>query len=220
MTRSRAFPVASWKTAKLELIPLPARKFERTVLPAPFGATRMTSTSSGGTICVCSLNTTENPWEKQSACPLRRFALISLQCSFWPASERRYSTTVPRLTASPRSLKSDTPSTQPSSTASFHPRPPFLCPTITFTPLSFRLRDCPCPCGPYPRTATVSLLRVFTAAARGYSARVTTSSFTPPKSMTAISLHSCWFFGVFRSSSRRESRGVGHPVPAEDSIRR
>ena len=42
-------------TAKLELIPLPSKKFDLTVVPEPFGATNMTSTFSGGTIPVWSL---------------------------------------------------------------------------------------------------------------------------------------------------------------------
>ena len=49
MQRSSARPVASWTTAKLELMPAPERKLRRTVVPEPFGATMITSTSFGGT---------------------------------------------------------------------------------------------------------------------------------------------------------------------------
>ena len=40
---------------ELELIPSPAKKFARTLVPEPLGATRITSTLSGATIPVCSL---------------------------------------------------------------------------------------------------------------------------------------------------------------------
>ena len=53
--RSRARPVASWWTAKLELMPAPARKLRRTVVPEPLGATRITSTFFGGITSVWSL---------------------------------------------------------------------------------------------------------------------------------------------------------------------
>ena len=47
--RSTACPVASWNTAKLELMPAPERKLRRTLVPEPLGATMITSTSFGGT---------------------------------------------------------------------------------------------------------------------------------------------------------------------------
>jgi len=37
--RSSALPVASWKTAKLQFMPLPSTKFLRTDVPEPLGAT-------------------------------------------------------------------------------------------------------------------------------------------------------------------------------------
>jgi hypothetical protein len=52
---SSALPLTSWKTAKEELIPRPSLKRLRTVRPEPFGATRMTSMSAGGTTPVRSL---------------------------------------------------------------------------------------------------------------------------------------------------------------------
>ena len=53
--RSWARPVASWTTAKLELMPAPERKLRRTEVPEPLGATMITSTSGGGITPVCSL---------------------------------------------------------------------------------------------------------------------------------------------------------------------
>jgi len=41
-------------------------------LPEPFGATRKTSTSAGGTMPVCSLKVIPKPWEKYKALPLVR----------------------------------------------------------------------------------------------------------------------------------------------------
>ena len=50
--------------AKEELMPLPSRKSERRDVPEPFGATIITSTSSGGTQPVRSLQVMANPCEK------------------------------------------------------------------------------------------------------------------------------------------------------------
>lgn len=64
MARSLALPVTSCQTAMDELIPRPSLKSDRTVRPEPLGATRMTSTSTGGMTPVSLWNTTEKPWEK------------------------------------------------------------------------------------------------------------------------------------------------------------
>ena len=63
-TRSFARPVLSWKMAKLELSPRPSKNIRLREVPDPLGATRMTSTLSGGTIPVRSLKVTPNPCEK------------------------------------------------------------------------------------------------------------------------------------------------------------
>jgi len=54
LARSSALPVESWKTAKLQFMPLPSTKFLRTDVPEPFGATKITSMSLGGITPVCS----------------------------------------------------------------------------------------------------------------------------------------------------------------------
>ena len=51
--RSHARPVASCSMANELLMPLPAWKFLRTLVPDPFGATRMTSMFFGGINFVC-----------------------------------------------------------------------------------------------------------------------------------------------------------------------
>jgi hypothetical protein len=61
---SHAFPLTSCHTPTLALMPLPALNRDRTVLPEPFGATRTTSMSFGGTTFVSAANTGEKPCEK------------------------------------------------------------------------------------------------------------------------------------------------------------
>lgn len=52
---SNALPETSWCTAIDALMPRPSKNKLRTVRPEPLGATRITSTSSGGTTPVRSL---------------------------------------------------------------------------------------------------------------------------------------------------------------------
>ena len=87
------------------------------------------------------------PCEKYSALPAVRHGLIVGHSSFWPASESRYCTTVPRWAASSRG-NSVWPGTQPSCTARSHDCVFSRWPTITLTPLSFMLSDWPRPCTP------------------------------------------------------------------------
>jgi len=71
--------------------------------------------------------------------PLVSWGLIEGQVSDWAASERRFMMMVPLPMASSMS-KRFLPATQPSSSASFHEAPFFRTPTMTFRPLSRRLR--------------------------------------------------------------------------------
>ena len=122
---SRAFPVKSCSTAKLEFTPFPDRKSLRTIPPGPFGAASTTSTFSGGTTPVSSLNTIENPCEKYRVFPSVRCGFSVSHIAFCPASESRYITTVPFAAAS-SSSKSVSPSTQPSLIALSQDPEPFL----------------------------------------------------------------------------------------------
>jgi len=71
--------------------------------------------------------------------PFVSWGLMAGQVSDWAASERRFMMMVPFPMASSMS-KRFLPATQPSCSASFHEAPFFLTPTMTFRPLSRRLR--------------------------------------------------------------------------------
>jgi hypothetical protein len=79
--------------------------------------------------------------------PLVSCGLIAGQVSDWAASESRFMTMVDLPIASSMS-KRFLPGTQPSSSASFQEAPFFRTPTMTFRPLSRRLRPWPWPWEP------------------------------------------------------------------------
>ena len=75
MATCRALPEAFCWTAKRHGTPPPPTYSLRTVWPGPFGATMITSTFFGGTIC---LKWMLNPWLKHRVLPAFRFGAISL----------------------------------------------------------------------------------------------------------------------------------------------
>src|SRR4030042_5186816 len=105
--------------AKLLLIPLPSRKFRRTESPDPLGATMTTSIFFGGITSVKSPYVIAKPCEKKRVLPSVRRGLSVGQNAFWPASESRYSITVPFAAASSRGNSLER-GTQPSFKALSH----------------------------------------------------------------------------------------------------
>ena len=125
-------------------MPLPCRKSLRRDVPEPFGATRITSTSAGGTIPVLVVVCDAEAVGEIEGLARREVFLHGGHAEIWPASERRNSIIVPLSHASSIS-NNVSPGTQPSSTALSQLPVPFLCPTITLNPLSLRFRDWPGP---------------------------------------------------------------------------
>ncbi len=218
--RSRARPVASCSTAKLELIPTPARKLRRTFSPDPFGATMITSTSSGGITLVLSRYTMEKPWEKYRASPGFRFFFTAGHTFICAASETSNWTMVARWTASSMSNRVS-PGFQPSLRARSQSFLNCLAwPTMTLIPLSFIFRACAGPWTPYPITATVSFFRTRRACASVKSFRVITSSSTPPKFILAMKTSPVVRLTAHngRRGWKGPSKGL-HPLPRQGKVR-
>ncbi len=120
--------------------PLPSSYVRLTMAPGPFGATMMTSTEGGGTICPKWIL---NPWENMRQDFAFRFGWISvLYTAAWCSSGRRIWTMSAFFTASFTARTSN-----PSSFARSQLFPGRR-PIITESPLSRRFRDCPRPCEP------------------------------------------------------------------------
>lgn len=69
--------------------PRPATNIRRSEVPDPFGATRITSTSAGGTIPVFSLYVIPNPCEKYNAFPGVKCFFTVGHSAICPASDSR-----------------------------------------------------------------------------------------------------------------------------------